>query len=94
MVRTQRNARIHLCIAVLVIGSGAALRLTPTDWAVLALTIGLVWAAECFNSAVEALVDLVKAGKVEEAEALRFSPKPDELKMNLKGIFSGTSAMA
>ncbi len=42
----------------------------------------------------QALVDLVKGGKVEEAEALRSSPKPDELKMNLKGIFSGTSAMA
>ena len=41
----------------------------------------------------QALVDLVKAGKVEEVEALRFSPKPDELKMNLKGIFAGTSAM-
>ena len=42
----------------------------------------------------QALVDLVKAGKVAEAEALRISPKPDELKMNLKGIYSGTSAMA
>src|SRR5262249_35243127 len=41
----------------------------------------------------QGLVDLVKAGKVEEAEALRCSPKPDELKMNLKGIYSGTSAM-
>jgi pilus retraction protein PilT len=41
----------------------------------------------------QALVDLVKAGKVEVAEALRFSPKPDELKMNLKGIYTGTSAM-
>jgi twitching motility protein PilT len=41
----------------------------------------------------QSLVDLVKAGKVEEADALRFSPKPDELKMNLKGIYSGTSAM-
>jgi len=41
----------------------------------------------------QALVDLVKAGKVLEADALRFSPKPDELKMNLKGIYSGTSAM-
>jgi pilus retraction protein PilT len=41
----------------------------------------------------QALVDLVKAGKVQEADALRFSPKPDELKMNLKGIYSGTSAM-
>ena len=41
----------------------------------------------------QSLVELVKAGKVEEAGALRFSPKPDELKMNLKGIYSGTSAM-
>lgn len=41
----------------------------------------------------QALVDLVKAGKVEEPEALRVSPKPDELKMNLKGIFSGTSGL-
>jgi pilus retraction protein PilT len=42
----------------------------------------------------QALVDLMKAGRVEEGEALKFSPKPDELKMNLKGIYSGTSAMA
>ncbi len=42
----------------------------------------------------QALVDLVNAGKVDAAEALRFSPKPDELKMNLKGIYSGTSAMS
>ena len=41
----------------------------------------------------QALVDLVKADTVTEADALRFSPKPDELKMNLKGIFSGTSGM-
>lgn len=41
----------------------------------------------------QALVDLVKAGKVEEAEALRCSPKPDELKMNLKGVYSGTSGL-
>jgi pilus retraction protein PilT len=41
----------------------------------------------------QALVDLIQMGKVEAAEALRVSPKPDELKMNLKGIFSGTSGM-
>jgi twitching motility protein PilT len=50
--------------------------------------------AEGMQTFNQALVDLVKAGKVEEGEALRFSPKPDELKMNLKGIYSGTSAMA
>jgi twitching motility protein PilT len=42
----------------------------------------------------QALVDLVQAGKVDEEEALRVSPKPDELKMNMKGIFSGTSGLS
>ncbi len=41
----------------------------------------------------QALVDLVASEKVTEAEALRASPKPDELRMNLQGIFSGTSGM-
>jgi len=50
--------------------------------------------AEGMQTFNQALVDLVKAGKVDEADALRSSPKPDELKMNLKGIYSGTSAMA
>ena len=49
--------------------------------------------AEGMQTFNQALVELVKAGKVEETEALRSSPKPDELRMNLKGIFSGTSAM-
>ena len=49
--------------------------------------------AEGMQTFNQGLVDLVKASKVEEAEALRCSPKPDELKMNLKGIYSGTSAM-
>lgn len=41
----------------------------------------------------QALTDLVKAGKVTEDEALGTSPKPEELRMNLKGIFSGTTGM-
>ncbi len=49
--------------------------------------------AEGMQTFNQALVDLVKAGKVEETEALRVSPKPDELRMNLKGVFSGTSGL-
>jgi twitching motility protein PilT len=41
----------------------------------------------------QALVDLVSGAKVALEEALRFSPKPDELKMNLKGIYSGTTGL-
>jgi len=42
----------------------------------------------------QCLADLVKEGVIEEATAMEYSPKPDELKMNIKGIFSGTSAMS
>ena len=59
VVRTQRNARIHLCVTMLVIVGGAWLGLGATEWAILALTIGMVLAAEAFNTAVENVVDLV-----------------------------------
>jgi Tfp pilus assembly pilus retraction ATPase PilT len=41
----------------------------------------------------QALVELVRVGTVEEEDALKFSPKPDELRMNLRGIYSGTSGL-
>ncbi len=41
----------------------------------------------------QALVKLIQEGTVSEEEALSTSSKPDELKLNLKGIYSGTSGM-
>ncbi len=58
LVRTQRNARIHLVIALVAVALGAWLGLSGPEWAVLLLTIGLVLAAEAFNTALEAAVDL------------------------------------
>ncbi len=49
--------------------------------------------AEGMQTFNQALVDLVHEECIEEAEALRCSPKPDELRMNLKGIFSGTGGL-
>ncbi len=59
-VRTQRNARIHLSILALVIVAGLVLRLSPLEWAVVALVSGLVLSLETLNSGVEALVDMVQ----------------------------------
>ncbi|RME82054.1 MAG: diacylglycerol kinase family protein [Caldilineae bacterium] len=58
LVASQRNARIHLALAVLAVILALWLGLSGTEWAVLALTIGMVLAAEGMNTAVEALVDL------------------------------------
>ncbi len=56
---TQRNTWIHTTISVLVILLGAWLHLPGRDWAVILLTMALVWAAEFFNTALETLTDLV-----------------------------------
>ncbi len=58
-LKTQRNAKIHTAITVAVLLLGVWLRLPAPDWAVLALTIGVVFAAEIINTAIEAVVDLV-----------------------------------
>lgn len=59
VLRTQRNARIHLVIALLAITLAAVLRLSLVEWAILALAIGFVFVAEMFNSVAEAAVDAV-----------------------------------
>ncbi len=58
VIRTQRNAWIHAIVSTAVFIVGLWLRLSPRDWAVLLLTIAMVWAAEFLNTAIEAVVDL------------------------------------
>ena len=63
LLRSQRNARIHLAITLAVIGLAAWLRLSAADWALLAVTAALVWTAELINTALEAVVDLASPGR-------------------------------
>jgi diacylglycerol kinase (ATP) len=58
VIRTQRNAWIHAVITTLVMLVAFWLHLPLRDWAVLFLTIALVWTAEFINTALEAVVDL------------------------------------
>lgn len=61
-LRTQRNTRIHLIIAGLVILAGLWLGLPTVQWALLALTIGLVLVGEMLNTVAETLVDMISPG--------------------------------
>jgi diacylglycerol kinase len=58
VLRTQRNAWIHSVVAIAVLIVGIWLRLPARDWAVLVLTVAMVFAAEFMNTAIEAVVDL------------------------------------
>lgn len=59
LVSTQRNARVHLAATVCVAISGAILKISEIEWAVLFLAVGLVWSAEALNTAIEFLADRV-----------------------------------
>jgi diacylglycerol kinase len=57
--RTQRNMRVELGIAILVIIAGIVLRITAVEWAVIFVCIGLVLSAELINTVTELAVDLL-----------------------------------
>ena len=58
VLRNEPNSWIHATITILVILLAFWLHLPARDWAVLLLTIVMVWAAEFFNTALENIVDL------------------------------------
>ena len=57
LFREEHNAQIHATITVLVVVAGVVLRVSPVEWAVLVICIGVVLAAEAFNSAIERIAD-------------------------------------
>jgi diacylglycerol kinase len=63
VIRTQRNAWIHALISVAVFVVSFWLRLNRVEWAIIILTVALVWAAEFANTALEAVVDLASPEK-------------------------------
>lgn len=58
VLKSQRNASIHLAATIAVVASAYWLECSNLEWAVLTLTIGSVWLAEFFNTAIESSIDL------------------------------------
>ena len=62
VLRSQRNARIHVGVAAAVIAAALGLRVPGLELAVLVLCITLVIGAEMMNTVVESIADLVSPG--------------------------------
>lgn len=75
LVKTQVHTRFHLLAGAVVIVMAWYFEVSALEWAILALTIGSVLAAEGFNTALEFLTDLVSpdyhelAGKTKDVAA-------------------------
>jgi diacylglycerol kinase (ATP) len=59
ILRHEHNFRIHLSFLIIVIVGGIYFRITTGEWIAVAIVSALVLAAECFNSAIEYLADIV-----------------------------------
>ena len=58
MLRTQRNARVHVAAAILASGLGILLRISPLEFALIFIAITGVFISEMFNTVLELCVDL------------------------------------
>ncbi len=58
-LKSERNLRIHLFIAILVLITAYCLNFSITEFCILLLTIAAVISAEMFNSAIEFSLDAI-----------------------------------
>jgi undecaprenol kinase/diacylglycerol kinase (ATP) len=56
---TELKASIHIIAAILAIALGIFLKISTTEWMMIAFAIGIVIMAEIGNTAIELLVDLI-----------------------------------
>ncbi|MCK8490858.1 MULTISPECIES: diacylglycerol kinase family protein [Spirosoma] len=71
LFRYENNAKVHLLIAALVVVVGLCLQISRLEWAVILTLIGLVWAAEAFNTAIEKICDFVSPGLHPQIKAIK-----------------------
>lgn len=81
LLRTQRNARVHLLAVLVVLVGGLWLDLAQGEWLAVAIICTLVLALEAVNTAVEAVVDLA-------------SPEYHLLAQHAKDVAAGAVLMA
>lgn len=74
-VGKEQNLSFHLIATAAVVTAGSVVGITRAEWTAVVLCIGMVVAAELFNTAIERLVDLVSperhplAGQVKDIAA-------------------------
>ncbi len=57
MILTEPNARIHLCVTIMVVIAGIINDLSTARWLAIVFAISIVWITEAVNTALEKLCD-------------------------------------
>ena len=75
VLSTQHNFQIHIVLAIIAVLLGFLLKITEAEWISIIIVIGMVLAAEIFNTSIEELVNLAspeinkKAGVIKDMAA-------------------------
>ncbi len=56
----ERNMRVHIFVAIAVVALGLLVSLTRNEWMMVVISIGMVFSAELFNTAIENLADILR----------------------------------
>lgn len=89
LFRFENNAKVHLLIAGLVVLAGFGLGLSRVEWAIILTQIGLVWAAEAINTALEKLCDVVSPGQHPQIKAVKDLSAGAVLILALTAVLTG-----
>jgi len=76
LIKSQHNAWIHISAAIIVIAAGFYFSISIAEWILLTLTIGMVFSAEAFNTAIETIMN-------------KISPDYDKTTGRIKDIAAG-----
>jgi len=57
LVKAEPNARIHLVATIVAIALSIFFKISAFEWMIILIVIGLVWAMEAINTAIEKLSD-------------------------------------
>lgn len=65
--KSERNMKIHVSIMLMVIFCGILFRISLLEWFLCIILFGLVLSAECFNTSIETVIDMVMPDQNEMA---------------------------
>lgn len=89
VLRTQPNVKVYTTLTMAVVLAGFLFEISRIEWIILVITIGFVWSAEAFNTAVETLVDLVSPNENVDAKIVKDTSAGAVLISAIVSIFVG-----
>lgn len=81
VLRSQQNTWVHTVFSLIALGLALWLGISRVEWAIILLTMAVVWLTEFLNTAIEVVVDLV-------------SPEPHPLAKAAKDISAAAVLIA